>query len=307
MNNRIVLGLLGLLFAAPAHSQGQDSTPFERDLQVIATLLDGGFDNANQSYFDRRGGREIRHRRLHVDVGKVDLPPFGEHVFLANGYWDNDEDRQATRELWSLSADHEANAVRMAVWALVESDVQLGNLDKEALEARDSCNLHWRREAAQFRATGKDCGDALPNEMVLSEKQLWITSGGWKGGDFKLHRVRNFECYADIPGVGGGRAEPYDRYEGFRIHDQGGQLWFTSKEGRRLGISLFLVDWPINNYVGIFTRDSFVIYVSEEVDGERRELGYAFTVPEADRIGINLKWMLASCFAKSNRFATPYM
>ena len=76
---------------------------------------------------------------------------------------------------------------------------------------------------------------------------------------------------------------------------------------RRLGISVFLVDWPINNYEGIFTRDSLVIYVSEELETERKEHGYAFTVPEADRIGINLKWMLAACFMQSNQFATPKM
>ena len=139
--------------------------------------------------------------------------------------------------------------------------------------------------------------------MVLSDRQLWMTLDD----EYQMHRVRNFECYADIPGVGGGRDIPYDRYEGFRIHDQGGAVWFTSEEGRKLGISLFLVDWPINNYEGIFTRDSFVIYVSEETEEGRKEHGYAFTVPDADRIGINLKWILASCFMKSNRFATPYM
>jgi hypothetical protein len=87
----------------------------------------------------------------------------------------------------------------------------------------------------------------------------------------------------------------------------GGEAWFTSKEGRELGISLFLVDWPINNYDGVFTRDSFVIYVSEKTDEGRKELGYAFTVPTADRIGINLKWMLASCYMTSNRDETPSM
>lgn len=31
------------------------------------------------------------------------------------------------------------------------------------------------------------------------------------------------------------------------------------------------------------------------------------TVPDADRIGINLKWMLAMCYRQSNRDATPSM
>jgi len=168
-----------------------------------------------------------------------------------------------------------------------------------SLADKPYCDLHWHREAAQFRAAAESCALAVPVELVLSDRQLWMTLGDAAANDYQLHRVRAFECYADIPGVGGGRDEPYDRYDGFRTHDMGGQIWFTSKEGRERGISLFLVDWPINNYHGSFTRDSFVIYVSENVDGERRELGYAFTVPDADRIGINLKWMLASCFMKS--------
>ena len=71
---------------------------------------------------------------------------------------------------------------------------------------------------------------------------------------------------------------------------------------------LFLVDWPINNYIGYFTRDSLVIYIMEKMStGTIKEHGYAFTVPEANRVGINLKWMLASCFMISGQEATPSM
>jgi len=295
-----------------AWAQGEDSRPADRDLAVIATLLDGGFDNANQAYFDRRGDREVKHRRLHVDVNRVEVPALGEHAFIASAYWDNDPGVDAGDQLWVLSTGPDAvDTVDMQVYALQRGAGDERRLDRASLNDKPSCGMAWRREAAQFRATsGSDCGISLPREIVLGERQLWITrsdAGDEGAGTFRLHRVRDFECYADIPGVGGGRDEPYDRYEGFRTHDQGGQVWFTSQEGRRLGISLLNVDWPINNYEGVFTRDSFVIYVSEQTDAGRTELGYAFTVPQADRIGINLKWMLASCFMTSNRVETPYM
>ena len=38
-----------------------------------------------------------------------------------------------------------------------------------------------------------------------------------------------------------------------------------------------------------------------------KDHGYAFTVPDADRLGLNLKWALVSCYMKSNRFETPFM
>ena len=171
-----------------------------------------------------------------------------------------------------------------------------------------ACELVWRRSAAEFVAEGGErCDAGVIRRLVLSEDQLWIEIEGMEGGDLELHRAREFECYADIPGVGGGRDEPYDRYGDLALHDQGGSVWFTSKEGRRLGVSMLLVDWPMNNYEGAFARDSLVVYVSEETDEGRQELGYAFTEPEADRIGINLKWMLVNCFMQSNEDVAPFM
>ncbi len=303
MGYRAILVFVLLAASAPLWGQGQDSTTVERDLQVIATLIAGSFDNANQSYFDFRTGRAQKHGRLHVDVRAVAAPAIGEHVFIASAYRSNDETNDAGDFLWALAP--EDASVRMRSWPLpkaIRADDVIASLADEPY-----CDLHWRREAAQFRAMSDACELAVPVDLVLSDRQLWLTLGDAPGNDYQLHRARAFECYADIPGVGGGRDIPYDRYEGFRIHDQGGSVWFTTKDDRRLNISLLLVDGPINNYDGVFSRDSLVIYVSEEVDDERKEHGYAFTVPEADRVGINLRWMLAFCYMTSNRDATPYM
>ena len=280
-------------FSIGVFAQGQDSQSEDRDLLVIETMLLGGFDNANQNYFDQRGKRDIKHRRIHAEV--MQAKDDSDSSLIASAYWDNDPEAVLGSLKLDLVANHDVGAVEMRV-------SRADDLEGEA------CSLYWRREAAQFRATpAGDCESPIISEMVLGQQQVWVTLANVENGDFQMHRIRNFECYADIPGVGGGRDEDYERYEGFKIHDQGGAVWFDSKDGRRLGISLFLADWPINNYDGIFTRDSFVIYASEEIDGVRKEHGYAFTVPEADRIGINLKWMLASCFMKSNKYATPYM
>ena len=114
----------------------------------------------------------------------------------------------------------------------------------------------------------------------------------------------------DIPGVGGGRDIPYKRYGNYQIHDRGGSFSFETEqwEPRTIGITLFHVDWPLNNYEGVFTRDSLVIYVNEtKSDGERIDHGYSFTTPVADRVGINLKWALAYCYMESNESARPSM
>ena len=62
--------------AAPAFSQGQDSTPAERDVLVLAELLARVYDNYNQVYFDRRIGypKNERHDRIELRIDRVGGP-----------------------------------------------------------------------------------------------------------------------------------------------------------------------------------------------------------------------------------------
>ena len=47
---------LTLFASSPGYAQGQDGTPAERDLTVIAVMLPGTYDNREQVYFDGRLG-----------------------------------------------------------------------------------------------------------------------------------------------------------------------------------------------------------------------------------------------------------
>lgn len=292
MFRRITVLFIFTFGAQHGFAQGEDSLPSERDLLVIEQMLPGLYVNGNQTYFERRGGvdESLRHQSLEL---RIESTTSGFTVVSTSG-------EQSKRYTGVLVSDTDEARVRMT---LTLDD------DKPA-----SCDYVWSREAMQFRAVRlKRCDARLPEEVVLSEKEFWVQTGKRSSlasdTPYRLHRAREFSCYADIPGVGGGRDLPYERYDGFKIHDQGGAVWFDTKEtpSRRMGISLFLVDWPINNYKGVFTRDSLVVYVSEDIDGEIKEHGYAFTIPDADRVGVNLKWMLASCFMFSNADETPFM
>ena len=294
------IGLLAFIVSPGAAAQGQDSTPAERDLQVIATLLPGFYSNANQSYFDGRIGRDARHAPFEVRVSASEPGSMNFELDSIARADDSDGPRFRLR----LALDDDRQTV-VTYAGLRPPPPPQGAISDEP---PPPCELAWRRSAAEFVAEPRgDCHSGSIRRLVLSDDQLWVEFDGMDNGDLELHRAREFECYADIPGVGGGRDEPYDRYEDLSLHDQGGSAWFTSKEGRRLGVSMLLVDWPINNYEGAFARDSLVVYVSEETDAGRQELGYAFTVPEADRIGINLKWMLVNCFMQSNADVAPFM
>ncbi len=289
--NRLVVCLGALLMSLQVAAQGEDSLRSERDLQVVTQLLPGIYANGNQAYFERRTGvaEELRHGGLRVDISTAGDNRFDVAVRENGG--------GPGRYQMALAVEPDRDQVKMTL----------------SQQDQPDCLYTWIREAQQFRAVpDAPCGETMPLGFVLGSRQFWVepsTGGNRAAGAYQLHRSRSFSCYVDIPGVGGGRDIPYERYEGIELHDQWDAHWFETRESppRKLGISLALVDWPINNYNGVFTRDSLVIYVSEEVDGERKEHGYAFTVPYADRVGINLKWLLASCFMTPNSEATPSM
>ncbi len=291
--------VLSSLVAGGAFAQGQDSLRSERDFAVIAELLAGHYDNYNQSYFEYRldDAEELRHPRIGVTVQRESLGETATFAISVSGAADTTAEYKG-----ELSVRRDRDLVLLRLSGIVPD----GGTDPA------TCLYVWRRSAAEFHARRAGaCGPGLPGELKLSDGQLWVYPGPDSeiaaNNPFVLHRTRPFQCYVDIPGVGGGRDEPYERYDGIRLHDRGGSHWFDTRESpsRRLGVTLYVVDWPINNYEGIFTRDSLVIYVSEQVDGERREHGYAFTEPDATRIGVNLKWLLATCFMVSNADATP--
>ena len=71
-----------------AWAQGQDGTPGERNLQIIAELLPGLYDNANQAYFEQRLNypEDQRHARLQVSIEAVDEPELGDDMFQMHDY-----------------------------------------------------------------------------------------------------------------------------------------------------------------------------------------------------------------------------
>lgn len=281
----LCLGLAMLCASTASFGQGQDGTRGERNLQIIAELLPGLYDNANQHYFDERLNlaQALRHARTQVTIERVDRPDIGSQVF---SYAADEGDAGRTSGLLSLSADPDPRLVRMAI--IAEDERVAG------------CDLRWRRDLGQFTATS-DCGLRLQ----LDPNGLWI---GWDG-DMPLNelsRARIFSCYVDIPGVAGGRDEPFDRYPIERLHDQGDLQWIDTRDGRRIGITLRNVQWPMNNELDSFTRNSLVMYVLEQTDQGVKTHTYGWTEPRAERIGLNLQWLLVNCYRESNRDVRPF-
>ena len=318
-----------------AFAQGQDSTPAERNLLIMTELLPGIYDNANQAYFDQRRGLpdQDRHERIGTTITRVDAPAFGDYAFL----WVNEsktaDGSRKTYRIATLSADGEPDEVTMRHYMKVDGEISakaVETLKPGDLRRTEGCDYYFRRRADHFRGSQRDkaCqfrwGDNdvyTANSIELSGADLWFVdhkyvvdtgeriTGVASGEPFWLERAREFHCYADIPGVAGGRDIPFERYDNMKIHDRGGIVWFETRDeqARNIGITLRRVTWHVNNETGgNFNRDSLVLYVLERMpDGEVESHTYTFTQPDAERIGMNMKWMLVNCAITPRHEAVP--
>lgn len=332
----VLFALIALGAVSPAaFAQGQDSTPGERYLRVIAEMLPGHYDNSNQHYFDgrRRLPAEDRHERVSTTIRRVEAPAFGRYVFQ----WVNQtETVDGPRRSWriaTLEAGPGAEEVTMRHYLRMQGEIldsELPALRPADLRRTEGCDYMFVRRAEHFvgRQRPRACqfeweGEAVytDNEIQLSRNELWFHDHKWtlatgrritgtaSGEPYWLERARTFHCYADMPGVGGGVDLPFKRYDDILLHDKGGMHWFRAASGQEIGLGLRAVTWHVLNEASDdFNRNSLVLSVSERLaDGSVKEHGYAFTDPRAERIAVNLKWLLANCAITSRRDARPEM
>ncbi len=319
------LSLLVLAVPAMVFAQGQDSTMAERNLLIMNEILPGLYDNANQAYFDTRRGLEAddRHPRLRTEISRVDAPAFGDYAYLWVNTHTTAKGPKSSYRIATLSAADSSDEVTMRHYFRMSGEItadELATLTPEDLRRTEGCDYFFKRRADHFRGSQREreCqfewdGERVytANTIEISNSDLWFvdhkyavdtderTTGVDSGEPFWLERARQFHCYADIPGVAGGRDIPFERYDGITIHDRGGLAFFDTREDtpRKIGVTLRRVTWHVNNEDnGNFNRDSLVLYVMELLsDGSYKTHSYAFTQPDAERIGMNMQWMLVNC------------
>lgn len=310
----ICCAFISLMFSMCVFAQGQDGTRSERDIMILSSLFSGRFDNSNQAYFDIRRNVESseQHKVIHKKITELTSPEIGSIVYFAQYFKDNIE-LSSERRLYTMEVDYQRDVVRMKTYFVTAKAMPANLLTKNDIRYAKGCDLLWQQEAGQFHGRLEQDNCALqknnentPYSMLLSQDALWIRESSSPSEHYALDRTRTFACYIDMPGVGGGRDIPYQRFHIDDIHDRGGEVWTTIDDGTEIGIRLQNVQWLVNNYKGVFTRPSFVIYVKQKNGEEIKELSYGWTEPSAQRIGLNLKWMLVSCYMQSNEEISPF-
>ncbi len=300
----------------------------DAQLETLLSWFEGRFDNDAQVFFAEDFGvpEEARPGRIHSIFRPVELPGVGEHVFYVEQYSNADPSEIYRQRLYVFSPAYETGEIRLDILAPRDAEAirgahldpaRLAALTADDLIAYPQCAVFWTFQENQFvgatrqgecRVDSQRSGRPLviEDDLLLTGNAIWIRDraqtadgdyvyGNRAGIAHQLRRARPFECWtAVLPGLeqgdSGEGAAPtdWDFQRGVFLHDQGGRAQVTDSSGREFELRLRDVVWPDDS-----RRPSLTLYVHEA--GSDRAVSYAWTEGGADRIGINLRWMQASC------------
>lgn len=263
----------------------------QKDLQDLLGLVAGHWNSERHGFFASESG-----------VALTELAPV-QHWAIST------PDPMRSASLTLLDASGVTRRLSTD-WRIGESRAITQHFQLAGPEARApevGCVVTWRRFGGQFqgKAEGGECGlvFALPEAegstditMSLTGSEFWIRSQqGAAVQETRLRRARIFTCWsALLRGANHGDdtrgKSDWQWHEGLLVHDQGGEASIVSDETppRTVRLKLRLADWTYGT-----RRPSLTLYVHEGDDA--RAVSYAWADGEAERVGINLRWLQASC------------
>ncbi|MEM9376714.1 MAG: hypothetical protein AAGA72_10870 [Pseudomonadota bacterium] len=265
----------------------------EKDFADFVSEFAGHWDSDRHVFFAEQAGLEPAGiaPRQHIQIELLEKPTDTlTAVFKATRTVDGNDPVEL---IHTLVADAASNKI-LQTMALPQADPF-------------DCSILWQREAAQFLGTadGAGCaqvfprpGEGGPLEVTLAKSadEFWVTARrGENVSEARLRRARPFECWAAVlrgatHGDSGEGMRDWDFRRGVTLHDQGGEAELITDEEppRRIRLRLRNVDWPYGT-----NRPSLTLYVLE--GDNDRAVSYAWNEGDADRIGLNLRWLQASC------------
>ena len=129
----------------------------------------------------------------------------------------------------------------------------------------------------------------LASEIITNDQGFEMTENGQP---IIMRRARPFTCWVSVrrhADRANGEADwSFDR--ALPIHDQGGRVLVSPEGAPPVVIRMRNVVWPAPST----NRPSLVLYVHRPESPDRAE-SYSWADPDARMVGINLRWMQASC------------
>ena len=302
---------------AIAPAQGNLDT----DMKLFASWFEGRFDNFAQYYDDKENKAEFPHENIHSIFKRIDLPSIGKEVFYVQQYLDGDETKVYRQRLYVMAPDKGEKALKLTIYNFDDEKkyrdshldpAKLSGLTMANLTTTTGCEVYWKLEASKDKFAGYMRKDAckvaskrlgktiiITDDLFLTKDEIWINDqakdeqGGYVFGNksgihAKLKRVRWFEGWTAILKSGETPmaikdfgADEYDGKTKLLIHDQGGTVKLNDKYSVQLA--------QLKHKSGLWVMTLSII---DNASG--RKVAYAWTNPEAERVGINQRWMQAS-------------
>ena len=299
----------------------------QKDFRTFLSWFEGEFDSGEQVAFADDLGipKDAVPERIHSIFKRVAMPAFGEHVFYVEQYLDGDPTKIYRQRLYSFSLDEREQAIKLVIHipsdakALVGSHrdaARLQGLTPAMTRSPPGCEVYWRRRgdafigdmkpgACTFKSERSGKTIVVSDDLYLDDDEIWIhdraadSEGGYVYGNKagipnKLKKVHHFSCWLSVKRDGLADDAPgawtFDR--DIAVHDGGELIWVkTAAREQRVGLKIRRPVWPSGP-----NQDSLVLYVHDErADDPQRAVSYGWADPGAMRLGINLRWMQASC------------
>lgn len=299
-----------------------------KDMAAFLDWFPGRYDNDLQVFWEPelKVPEDARHERVHSIFRPVALPAFGAHVFYVEQYAEGDPTKVYRQRIYSFDQDDAEKAIRLKIFTPNAPEELAGAWRDPKLLAKmkpsdathtDGCDVFWHRQANQFlgsmkpgacrirsKRTGQDI--VISDDLVLTPDEIWISDratspegayvfGHKAGVPHKLKKARPFDCWISIlrgaeHGDSGEGLNDWQFWPSVFAHDQGGEIRLATDEtpSRDIRFLLRRVEWPTGT-----RRPSLTLYVHEGADN--RAISYAWTEGDAERVGVNLRWVQASC------------
>jgi hypothetical protein len=151
------------------------------------------------------------------------------------------------------------------------------------------------REAGKAVIAGVDAyGQPVKNDFeIIANTPSTLTAQLGKSAKTTLRLARDVTCWGTAPKAQKKADGSEDWYfvPGLKMHDQGGRVRFGGGNSGAPEVILRMrnVIWASGT-----NRPSIVLYVHTPADPERA-VSYVWGDPDVGRLGVNLRWMQASC------------
>jgi CpeT/CpcT family (DUF1001) len=284
----------------------------DADLKEMLSWFTGEFDNFQQVWQEKEDkiADSLLHEHIHSIFMPVSMPAVKQ-------YMNGDTDNIYRMRVYNFSEDKNENAIRLDIFTFKKKSDEttyknanltpsvLTTLEPQNFTSTTGCGVFWRKEGTAFIGSMKEkaCNFIskrsdkkifVTDSLRLTPDQIWIRdeaydeTGGYVFGHkakihHKLIRCRAFKGWFAIRQEGG-KEEKYDFVGNLTLHDQGWRKRVVRPDGTPTPYTVELSQV-------VFEKRISVMKLAIYEEGTERAITYNWTNPEAERIGINLRYL----------------